>query len=93
MCSVYATFENQRYRASALRAQLINGAPEIDGVPEGDGFPFHCGALNLDLAPDLNHLIVRQLKIVAHAGRVAAHRGEQSLLPPGQALAVLGRHG
>ena len=49
-------------------------------------------ALNLDLAPDLDHLIVGQVKIVAHARGVAAHRGEQSLLPARQALSVLGRN-
>ena len=36
---------------------------------------------NLDLVPDLDHLVARQLEIVADPLRVAADRGERRLLP------------
>src|SRR5580698_6964355 len=47
---------------------------------------------NLDLAPDLDHVIARQLEIVADPLRVAPERGEQRLLPVRDSLAVLARH-
>src|SRR5271157_5778253 len=47
---------------------------------------------NLDLAPDLDHVIAGELEIVAHARRVAAHRGEQGLLPARDARSVPGRN-
>jgi hypothetical protein len=37
--------------------------------------------LDLDLASDLDHLVVGQVEIVPHPGGVATHRGEQGLLP------------
>src|SRR5271168_490817 len=50
------------------------------------------GRLNLDLAADLDDMVVRKVERVADAGRVAAHRVEQRGLPPRQTFAVLARY-
>ena len=82
------TFAGKAGLRIAWRASGGSARSTVRGAKLGD----LAKTSNLDLAADLDDLVVRQLREVADARGVAAHRREQRLLPARQALAVLARH-